>query len=107
MDVHKLREYIREQEETEIRLAMECAKTEAVFRMTGCLRRGTARHQNAFMVQLLRQSENTRIDELERAAGRYEFKWELFMAKARLALTSNNNKIGHLEQLVSFIAIEK
>lgn len=29
------------------------------------------------------------------------------MAKARLALTSNSNKVAHLEQLMAFIATDK
>jgi len=33
---------------------------------------------------------------IERALSSKEFKWELFMAKARLALTNNANKIAHL-----------
>jgi hypothetical protein len=37
-----------------------------------------------------------RMGELERVVSGYEFKWELFMAKGRLALTNNSNKIAHL-----------
>jgi hypothetical protein len=55
------------------------------------------------MVGLVRWGEDSRADELHQVVSSYEFKWELFMAKARLALTSNSNKIAHLEQLVSFI----
>jgi hypothetical protein len=43
------------------------------------------------------------LNALEKAMGGCEFKWELFMAKARLALTTNTNKIAHLEQLVGFM----
>jgi hypothetical protein len=44
---------------------------------------------------------------LEKAINGYDFRWELFMAKIRVALTSNTNKIGHLEQLVAFIGSDK
>lgn len=55
------------------------------------------------MVGLVRWDENRRVDLLLQAVSSYEFKWELFMAKARLALTSNSNKVAHLEQLISFL----
>jgi DUF1365 family protein len=63
--------------------------------------------ETSFFMKLLRLDEMDRVQNLERAVGSYEFKWELFMAKARLALTSNNNKISHLEQLLSFVGTDK
>lgn len=51
----------------------------------------------------MRIGETGKLNALEKAMSGCEFKWELFMAKARLALTTNTNKVAHLEQLISFI----
>jgi hypothetical protein len=54
-------------------------------------------------VNAIRIGETGKLNALEKAMSGCEFKWELFMAKARLALTTNSNKIAHLEQLVGFM----
>ncbi len=41
--------------------------------------------------------------ELEKRINKYEFKWEMFMTKCKLALVSNNNKISHLEETLGFM----
>jgi hypothetical protein len=40
---------------------------------------------------------------LEHRINGYEFKWELFMTKCKLALVNNSNKIGHLEETLGFV----
>lgn len=55
------------------------------------------------MVNAMRIGETGKLNALEKAMSGCEFKWELFMAKARLALTTNSNKVAHLEQLIAFI----
>lgn len=49
------------------------------------------------------RQENERIMELERRINKYEFKWELFMTKCKLALVNNNNKLSHLEDNLGFM----
>ena len=75
--------------------------------MTNILNKKANHVQNKFLICLIRQDENDRVGRLEQAVNGYEFKWELFMAKARLALTTNSNKVSHLEQLLSFIGSDK
>lgn len=55
VDVSKLREYIKSQEETEARLAMECAKTKAVFRLGNVLRLRVGNLQQRFLGSMVRQ----------------------------------------------------
>lgn len=62
-----------------------------------------SRLRTRFMVNALRIGETGKLNALEKAMSGCEFKWELFMAKARLALTTNTNKVAHLEQLIGFI----
>lgn len=57
----KLREYIKNQEETEVKLAMECAKTKAAFRVANVLKVRVWNLQQKFMVNLIRWDENTRL----------------------------------------------
>jgi hypothetical protein len=75
--------------------------------MLGALKVGVDRLEYRFMLRLIRNDENGRMEQLERTVSGYEFKWELFMAKARLALTTNSNKVSHLEQLLSFVGSDK
>lgn len=103
VDLLKLKEYIRSQEEAEARLAIECAQTESVFRLANTLNNSVNRLRLYFIVNTMRMGETAKISALERSLSSCEFKWELFMAKARLGLTNNSNKIAHLEQLVGFI----
>jgi hypothetical protein len=103
IDIPKLKEYIKNQEETEVKLATECARTEAVFRVCGVLTGALSRLRTRFIVNSIRIGETGKLNALEKAMSGCEFKWELFMAKARLALTTNTNKIAHLEQLVGFM----
>jgi hypothetical protein len=62
-----------------------------------------SRLRTRFIVNAIRIGETGKLNALEKAMSGCEFKWELFMAKARLALTTNSNKIAHLEQLVGFM----
>lgn len=103
IDIPKLKEYIKNQEETEVKLATECAQTEAVFRVFAVLTGNLYRTRTRFLVNTIRIGETNKLNVLEKAVNSCEFKWELFMAKARLALTNNSNKIAHLEQLVGFM----
>jgi hypothetical protein len=50
-----------------------------------------------------KNEEKERIIELENRITKYEFKWELFMTKCKLALVNNNNKISHLEDTLAFM----
>ena len=57
IDVYKLKEYIKSQEEVEAKLAVECARTEAIFRMLGVLKSGSGKMQLNFMMKVLRHDE--------------------------------------------------
>lgn len=57
----KLREYIKNQEETEVKLAMECAKTKAVFRLANVLKVRVGNLQQKLMIHLIRRDESTRF----------------------------------------------
>ena len=107
LDMERLKEYIRSQEEIESRLAVECARTEAVFRLAGILSNAVGRRRHCFWSGTAERGAEERIVGLERVVHSAEFKWELFMAKARLALTNNSNKVAHLEQLLAFISPDK
>ena len=84
-------------------MATECARTESIFRLYGVLGDVLGRMRTRFLVNAIRIGETGKLNALEKAMSGCEFRWELFMAKARLALTTNTNKIAHLEQLVGFM----
>lgn len=61
IDVQKLKEYIKNQEEVEARLAIECARTEATHRIAATLKGGAGRLQYTFVSKLTRLDEDERV----------------------------------------------
>jgi hypothetical protein len=103
LDTKKLKEYIKTHEEAEKMLATQCVKTESLCRLgqvlVGCVNRCLIK--GFYMIKEREESE--RMMELEKRINKYEFKWEMFMTKCKLALVSNNNKISHLEETLGFM----
>ncbi len=84
-------------------LATQCVKTESLCKLgqtlVGCVNKSLI---NGFYM-IKQREEDERIMELEKRINKYEFKWELFMTKCKLALVNNNNKISHLEETLGFM----
>jgi hypothetical protein len=75
IDIPRLKEYIKNQEETEVKLATECAQTEAVFRIFNVMTTSLYRLRTRFIVNSIRLGETSRLNALEKAMNASEFKW--------------------------------
>lgn len=103
LDAKKLKEFIRTHEEAEKALATQCVKTEAVCRLGQTLSQNVGKLLIKGFYEIKQSEEKERIEDLHKKISGYEFKWELFMTKCKLALVNNNNKISHLEDTLSFM----
>lgn len=64
IDIPRLKEYIKNQEETEVKLATECAQTESVFRIYSVLATTLTRLQMRFIVNSIRIGETSKLNAL-------------------------------------------
>lgn len=84
-------------------MATQCVKTEAVCRLGQTLSQNVGKLLIKGFYEIKQSEEKERIEDLHKKISGYEFKWELFMTKCKLALVNNNNKISHLEDTLSFM----